>query len=185
MNAWLYRASLAALLVATLSTAARADRLIHVGFGGGFAIPTGTGSDSIKTGVEGRAYVLIQPPGFPFAIRTGISLQRFGIKNSSKAATMLGGNIGARLSLPTGRVRPYVTVAVGAFKVDGLDPLHVATPEGKETKLELDAGVGSEIRFSEQLNGFIEAKFYNVYTDKGWQGANSARFIPISFGLIF
>lgn len=185
MNAWLSRATLAALLVVTVSTAAHAGRLVRFGIGGGFAVPTGTGSDSIQTGVQGRAYLLLQPPGWPVAIRTGISLQRFGIKNSTESATMLGGNVGARLSLPTGRVRPYVSASVGAFKVDGLDPFHAGTPDGKETKLEVDGGVGAEVQFSEQVNGFIEAKFFNVFTDKGWQGENSAKFIPVTFGVLF
>ena len=51
--------------------------------------PTGNGSNTIKTGINGQAYALIQLPGF-LALRFNFGYQKFDYQNVLNAPTGAG-----------------------------------------------------------------------------------------------
>src|SRR5215472_12185643 len=99
--------------------------ILSLGVGGGATIPTGNGGSSVKTGINGQAYALVQLPGF-FALRFNFGYQKFDYNPENALGTtpgtreILSGIGGLQINLLHGPVRPYLTAGVGAFDIRGL-----------------------------------------------------------------
>ncbi len=53
--------------------------LVRIGFGGGVSVPTSNAADALKNGVNGQAFLLLDPGiGFPF--RFNLGYQKFDFK---------------------------------------------------------------------------------------------------------
>ena len=168
--------------------------ILRVGFGGGMSVPTQHAADAFKTGVNGEGYLLIDL-GFLPPIRLNAGYQKFDYKElltgqSQGTTSILSGVGGLEVTIiPFGPIRPYVTAGLGAFHVS--DDINVtsgtASPTAPPTsaiKFGVDGGAGVRLRFG-RLEGFVEGKVQNVYTDQGVIDRKTITSIPVTFGILF
>jgi hypothetical protein len=189
----------------SLSTAPSASRSpIRVGFAGGVVVPrTGASLATLKTGVHGQGFVLLQLPGLP-ALRfngdyshmqfdrsslTGIPTTSGGATTTPDAArTVLDGVASFQVDLLHGPVRPYVLAGVGAFNVkDVVDAASSASGASSfsATNFGIDGGAGLAIKIG-RLDAFLETRLQNVYTkQRGLVDTKSIQSFPVSFGITF
>src|SRR5688572_15116654 len=83
--------AVAATLAAMVLYSAPADaqnRLVRIGFGGGFSVPTSHAADALDNGINGQAYVLLA--GFPIPLRLNLGYQKFDF-NQALATAAAGG----------------------------------------------------------------------------------------------
>lgn len=166
-------------------------RLIRIGFGGGVSVPTNDVASALDNGINGQAYLLIDTGILP-AFRFNLGYQKFDFKEAllggaTGESTILSGVGGISMDLfRFGPLRPYVTAGVGAFHIrDALDAEDAeAEPESATTKFGIDGGAGLALRIG-RLEGFIEARLQNVYTDAGFIDTRTITAVPVTFGILF
>jgi hypothetical protein len=173
---------------------APARRLVRIGFGGGVSVPTNDVKSALDNGINGQAYLLIDTGILP-AFRFNLGYQKFDFKEAilgggatSGQSTILSGIGGMTVDLfRFGPVRPYVTAGLGAFHIkDDLDA-GTTTPDGttsSTTRFGIDGGAGLALRLG-RLEGFIEARLQNVYTEAGLIDTRTITAIPVTFGVLF
>lgn len=164
-------------------------RFIRIGFGGGFSVPTSQAGDVLQNGINGQAFVLLDP-GLGIPLRFNVGYQKFDFDDTALGAlsgetTILSGVAGTTFDLfRLGPVRPYLTAGLGAFNVrDRLESGADASTQS-DLRFGIDGGAGLGLRFG-RLEGFIEARIQNVYTDQGAIETKSIRSVPVTFGLLF
>lgn len=161
--------------------------ILSLGVGGGATIPTGNGGSSVKTGINGQAYALVQIPGF-LALRFDFGYQKFEYNlNNTLGATpgtrqLLSGVGGLQINLLHGPVRPYITAGVGAFDLKG--PTDSSTTTMSRINFGIDAGAGLALSLG-RVSAFAEGRVQNVYTKDGGfiKSAKQINVIPVTFGL--
>ena len=166
-------------------------RLLRVGFGGGISVPTSDAADALDNGINGQAYLLVDT-GFLPPLRFNLGYQRFDFKQALLAgatghSSILSGVAGISVDLlQLGPVRPYVTAGVGGFHIsDELDTGGTAQLEStSSTRFGIDGGAGIALRIG-RLEGFIEARLQNVYTEAGVIDTKTIRSVPVTFGILF
>jgi hypothetical protein len=160
-------------------------RLVRVGVGGGVSVPTQNAADALENGVNGQAYLLLDP-GLGFPIRINLGYQKFDFKeailgSAAGESEMLSGMAGLTFDLfNLGPLRPYVTAGLGAFRLKGTIDQTSAT----DTRFGIDGGGGLALRLG-RLEAFVEGRLQNVYTEQGLIDTESIRAIPVTFGLLF
>jgi hypothetical protein len=158
--------------------------LIRVGFGGGLSVPTSNAKEALKSGVNGQGYLLLDTGVLP-PLRFNIGYQRFSLKDAltggaDEHSSILSGVAGLSINLLSlGPVRTYVTAGLGAFNISQSTAGSTST-----TKFGVDAGAGLALKFG-RLEGFIEGRVQNVYTDAGFINQKNIQSIPVTFGLLF
>lgn len=186
---------------------------IRVGFAGGVIVPrTGASLATLKTGVHGQGFVLLQVPGLPAlrlngdyahmkfdrsALLSGVqtSLSPTGAVSGASTGsaadadrTMIDGVASMQINLLKGPVRPYVLAGVGAFNVKDVVASAAASgtkPSFSSTNFGFDGGAGLSIKLG-RLDMFAETRLQNVYTkQKGLIDTKSIRAFPVSFGFTF
>jgi|HubBroStandDraft_6_1064221.scaffolds.fasta_scaffold89523_2 hypothetical protein len=173
----------ATIICASRGSAQTTNYILSVGVGGGASIPTGNGGNTVKTGVNGQAYALVQLPGF-LALRFNFGYQKFEYQNvlnaPSGAQEILSGVGGLQINLLHGPVRPYLTAGVGAFDLRGLSD----TSQASKINFGIDAGAGLALALG-RVSAFVEGRVQNVYTKNGGfiQSAKQINVIPVTFGL--
>jgi hypothetical protein len=165
--------------------------ILSLGVGGGATIPTGNGGSSVKTGINGQAYALVQIPGF-IALRFNFGYQKFEYNlNNTLGATpgtreILSGVGGLQINLLHGPVRPYVTAGVGAFDLKGPTDSAATTTSSAMSRINfgIDAGAGLAVVVG-RVSAFAEGRVQNVYTKDGGfiKSAKQINVIPVTFGL--
>lgn len=166
--------------------------ILSLGVGGGATIPTGNGGNTVKTGINGQAYALVQLPGF-FALRFNFGYQKFDYQNvlgtTPGTREIYSGVGGLQINLLHGPVRPYITAGVGAFDIKGLTDTSAATTTGTSSTLSrinfgVDAGAGLALALG-RVSAFVEGRVQNVYTKDGGfiKSAKQINVIPVTFGL--
>jgi hypothetical protein len=169
-------------------------RLIRIGFGGGATVPTRHAADAFERGVNGQAFLLIDP-GFGVPIRLNLGYQKFDLKETALAAgaggvtggqsQMTSGVAGITINLlRLGPVRPYVTAGLGAFALKDEVTSGSETVSSSAMRFGVDGGGGLAIRLG-RLEAFVEGRVQNVYTDAGVIGTKTIQSVPITFGVIF
>lgn len=162
--------------------------ILSLGVGGGATIPTGNGGSSVKTGINGQAYALVQLPGF-LALRFNFGYQKFDYNLNNTLGTtpgtreILSGVGGLQINLLHGPVRPYLTAGVGAFDLKGpTDSL--ATTTMSKINFGIDAGAGLAVVVG-RVSAFAEGRVQNVYTKDGGfiKSAKQINVVPVTFGL--
>jgi hypothetical protein len=167
------------------------DRMVRFGFGGGVVVPReGATVNSVKTGVQGQGFMLIQLPGGLPALRMNVDYakMKFDRPVTAGSATMVSGDrkvldgvAGIRFDLIRGPVRPYVLAGVGAFKMEDV----IGSTSFSDTNLGADGGAGISFKLG-PLSGFVETRLQNVWTKKeGFVDTKSVQSFPVSFGLLF
>ena len=162
--------------------------ILSLGIGGGATIPTGNGGSSVKTGINGQAYALVQIPGF-LALRFNFGYQKFdyNINNALGAAPgtreILSGVGGLQMNLLHGPVRPYLTAGVGAFDIKAPTDSSSASTMSK-INFGIDAGAGVALALG-RVSAFVEGRVQNVYTKDGGfiKSAKQINVVPVTFGL--
>jgi hypothetical protein len=193
----LWTAVLCGILVTTSQAHAQApfanNYILSLGVGGGATIPTGNGGSSVKTGVNGQAFALIQLPGF-FALRFNFGYQKFDYNTANVlgatpgAREILSGVGGLQINLLHGPVRPYITAGVGAFEFKGPTDSLAATTTTSSTMSKInfgiDAGAGLAVSFG-RVSAFAEGRVQNVYTKDGGfiKSAKQISVVPVTFGM--
>lgn len=178
---------------------------VRFGFAGGVVVPrTGASLATLKTGVHGQGFMLLQLPGLPALRFTGdyahmkfdrSSLTGIPTMSSSPAAvpdadrTIIDGVASLQLNLLHGPVRPYVLAGVGAFNVK--DVMSAAAASGnaeqsfRSTNFGIDGGAGIALKLG-RIDAFVETRLQNVYTkQQGLVDTKSIRAFPVSFGVTF
>ena len=166
-------------------------RLLRVGFGGGVSVPTSHAADALDNGVNGQAYLLVDTGILP-PLRFNLGYQKFDFKQAILAgatgqSSILSGVAGISLNLlQLGPIRPYVTAGVGGFHIsDELVTGGTAQVEStSSTRFGIDGGAGLALRIG-RLEGFVEARLQNVYTEVGVIDTKTIRSVPVTFGILF
>jgi hypothetical protein len=162
---------------------------IQIGIGGGVSVPVSDAGDVFKSGWHATGIVRLNMPGIPVDLGAALGYQRFkldpeavGFGGTSQVLSGLG-NVTLTLPVP-GPIKPYVTAGLGAFNTkiesDSTGASHSKTNFG------IDGGVGVKFKLL-MLNGFIEGKIQNVFTDEGFNAEVAEKFeeqiIPVTFGI--
>jgi hypothetical protein len=165
------------------------QRPIRFGFGGGLSVPTSDARDAFENGVNGQAYLLVNT-GFLPPFRINLGYAKFDYKEAILGATgesqSLSGVAPFSFDLfRAGPVRPYIVAGLGAFNVkDVLASSATGDNETSSTHFGIDGGAGLALRIG-PLEGFIEGRIQNVYTNEGVIDTRSIRAVPITFGFLF
>lgn len=166
-------------------------RMVRAGFGGGVSVPINDAKDALKNGINGQGYVLFRLPGGLPAFGVNLSYQKFDFKDvallpgQTGDSQVLGGTGGFSLSLlRSGPVRPYITAGLGAVNVRTAIETASSSSKASATKFGVDGGTGLALKLG-RIDGFIEARIQNVYTDEGVIDTKSVQFVPVTFGLVF
>jgi hypothetical protein len=163
--------------------------LIRIGFGGGVSVPTSDAADALKSGINGQAYLLIDP-GLGFPIRLNLGYQKFDLKDAllggaTGESRILSGVGGINMNLfSLGPIRPYLTAGVGAFNVHQEITGGPGEISESTTKFGIDGGGGIALKLG-RLEAFIEGRIQNVYTEQGVIDSKTIRSIPVTFGILF
>ncbi|MCI0434584.1 MAG: porin family protein [Gemmatimonadetes bacterium] len=170
---------------------APSTRMIRIGFGGGMAVPVGDAGDAFDSGVNGQACLLVSLGVLP-PLRFNLGYQKFDLKSqglisATGTTTIVSGVAGLSIDLfQAGPFRPYVTAGLGAFNVNEDVVDGFVSPDGSTSSVNfgIDGGAGLAIRLG-RVEGFVEARVQNVYTESGVVDAESIRSIPVTFGFLF
>jgi hypothetical protein len=163
--------------------------LIRIGFGGGVSVPTSNAADALKNGINGQAFILLDP-GFGFPIRLNLGYQKFDLKEAllqgfTGENRILSGVGGISLNLfSLGPLRPYITAGVGAFNVHQEISGGPAAMSESKTNFGIDGGGGLALKIG-RFEAFIEGRVQNVYTEQGVIDTKSIRAVPVTFGILF
>lgn len=163
--------------------------LIRFGFGGGVSVPTSDARKALENGINGQAYVLLDP-GIGFPLRFNLGYQRFDYKSAIAGlgggqSTIVSGVGGISIDLlQLGPITPYATAGLGAFNVKDEFAAAGATGTTSATNFGIDGGGGLRLRLG-RLDAFVEGRVQNVYTDQGAIDTKSIRSVPVTFGFLF
>jgi opacity protein-like surface antigen len=165
--------------------------IVRIGFGGGVSVPTSHAADALKNGINGQAYLLLDP-GLGFPLRFNAGYQKFDYKaigldplTTDGNSQILSGVAGLSINLiQLGPLRPYLTAGLGAFEVKDEFTTAGTSASTSAMKFGIDGGGGLALRLG-RLEAFVEGRVQNVYTDQGAIDAKSIRAVPLTFGILF
>ncbi len=170
--------AVAVTLGAQQMPATTTDRLIRLGFAGGVVVPrTGATVQSLKTGMQGLGFVLLQLPGGLPALRFNFDYAKMDFDrpttNTSTATptgdrTVVDGVAGMKVDLIRGPIRPYIMAGLGAFNVKDAIAATATTGATSTSALNVgvDGGAGIALKLG-PIDGFIETRLQNVWTKQG------------------
>ncbi len=180
-----------ALAVASLALAIAsvpANAQLAFGLAGGATIPSGSLNDRQNLGYNGLATVQLGLPLLPFQFRADLQYNGFGGKNFGSAVTnafnnadtrVISGSINAVLNLLPGPIKPYLIGGVGYYDTQ---------LQGTESTRKVGYNFGAGAKFG--LTGasvFVEARMHQINdaTFSVGGGRSTARFIPVTIGIMF
>ncbi|MGQ0765344.1 MAG: hypothetical protein ACT4OZ_06730 [Gemmatimonadota bacterium] len=185
-----------ALLFLASGLQAQSSRPIQLIVSGGMSVPTGGFSDVHELGVHADVSLLVNALGQSLRLRPELSYTRFKLKDlqspsalvrggayeAGDVSRLLGGFANLEIPLGSGGFQPFLLAGVGAvqLKTDA-----TGTPESfSDVKASLNFGAGLRFRLG-GIGGFVEARLNNIPSDQVETSFKEARFIPITFGLVF
>lgn len=177
-----------ASFVASQPTFAQGQDQFAFGVSGGLAVPVDDLELHHTNGANGTLSLAIGAVDSPFGVRFDFMYNAFGDREGGTALTDQGK---ARVLALTGnlifsiygqRNRLYAITGVGGY---GYQPGGTGTED--ETDFGVNAGLGLWIP---RVSGFVEARFHNAYRmlpnpADATERNRSARFYPITFGVLF
>ena len=190
MSARSRRAASAAAVVIAAAAAPRAHAQLapvnpfSFGVSAGAAVPTGEGSEDVKTGFSVDGIIGLRAPASPISFRGEVGYTRFGVKDVDGVnIRFISGVANAVYTFsagPTAVVRPYLIAGVGAYNGKlTVDDSDVDVDDEAETRIGFNGGVGLEIPLS-GITGFGEIRYTSVATE-----GSRTSWIPIRFGIRF
>jgi len=174
----------AALVVG--STSAQAQ--FAFGIAAGATVPSGTLDDRQNLGYNGLATVQLGVPTYPLQLRADLQYNGFGGKDFATAVNnafneadtrVISGTINGVFTLLQGQVKPYLIGGIGYYDT---------RLQGTASTRKIGYNYGAGVKFG--LTGaslFLEARLHQVSDatfDVGG-GRSTARFIPITLGIMF
>jgi opacity protein-like surface antigen len=203
------------LAAATVTISAPADAQMRMGsqgsgrpisfaFGGGASVPIGTYKDALKAGWNGQGSLIFNFAGFPLALRTDLSYNKFSFKTDlpftpggptgpitttdDVTQQILGGLANITIPINIGPISPYITAGLAGFNIKTtLSDAVSGAEDESDTKFAINGGAGLSMRLL-GASAFIEAKINNVYTDNKFisnKELKALQFVPITFGFVF
>jgi hypothetical protein len=174
-------AALVGIALFSLSSESRAQvstvaKPVQFGIAAGAALPTSDVSDGFNTGFNVTGTVGFTPALIPLGVRIDAAYNSFGAK---------GGGANLNFTSVTGNlVYKFPSTGVSPYAIGGAGWYHATVDI-------TGAGSGSDNRFGWNIGGgismplsgfdtFLEARYNQVQFDNG-----SAKFIPITFGVMF
>jgi hypothetical protein len=174
-------AALVGIALVSLSSESRAQvstvaKPVQFGIAAGAALPTSDVSDGFNTGFNVTGTVGFTPALIPLGVRIDAAYNSFGAK---------GGGANLNFTSVTGNL-------VYKFPSTGMSPYAIGGAGWYHATVDITgAGSGSDNRFGWNIGGgismplsgfdtFLEARYNQVQFDNG-----SAKFIPITFGVMF
>jgi opacity protein-like surface antigen len=198
---------LALALVGPSLAAQASTRPVQIVVAGGVSVPTGDFGDTHDLGFHADVSVLFKSLG-ALRFRPEVSYARFKIKEAlglaglhaasaqyarpasalatgatgTDLSTLLSGFANLEVPLGSGGFAPFLLGGVGAvsLETDATQSLESL----RQTKVSLNLGVGVRFKLG-GIGGLIEARLNNVPSDKVKTTFKEARFIPVTFGLVF
>lgn len=171
-----------ALVLAASSTVTGAQaattltKPFSLGFSGGASIPFGDLSSAVNTGYSLNGHVALAAPLLPISFRGDVGYNNWGAQGGGSNAHMwsfTGNAVYSLAALPI--VHPYLIGGIGAYK-GGVSSGSLTVNDN--TSFGYNIGGGVTLPLS-GFNTFVEAR-YNQVT-----GGSSAKFVPITFGVMF
>jgi opacity protein-like surface antigen len=184
-------AVLAALVSTSLPASAQlglAQRFVTVGVGGGMSVPVNDAGEAFKNGFHMQGFARLHMPSLPVMPRFDLNYSKMSFDESQLAvpgtSQILAGLANLQMTvLPLGPIRPYIIAGVGAYnvktKTEGVSPTSLS-----QTEFGINGGAGVGFHLG-KLNGFVEGRVDNVFTEKGAIDQKDIQVVPVTFGLTF
>jgi hypothetical protein len=168
------------------------SRPLRLVVSGGVAMPTGGFKDAHDLGYHADVSLLLNIAGFPLRIRPEVSLTRFDLKDAITGGSAGAYGAGGYSQLLGGFGNVEIPLAGGLYVLAGVGMLNLRTEPGdgsaapapSSTEFAIDGGAGFRFRIG-SIDGFIEGRVNNVFTDQGALNVRDVRVIPVTFGLVF
>lgn len=165
-----------------------AHRFVTVGVGGGMSVPVSDAGDAFKNGYNLQAFARLNVPKLPVIPRFDLDFSKFDLDDAQVGVPgtgqILAGLANLQISvLPLGPVRPYVIAGLGAYNLktetEGVTPTSVT-----DTHFGINGGAGVTLHLG-MINGYIEGRIDNVFTEKGVIDTKQVQVVPVTLGLTF
>lgn len=183
-----FRGVLAGVGFALAIAAAPAQGQVAFGLAGGATVPSGDLNDRQNLGYNGLATLQLAIPMFPVQFRADLQYNSFGGKSFTNALNqavdgadtrVIGGSVNAVLNLLPGPVKPYLIGGVGYYDTQ---------LKGTDATRKMGYNYGAGVKFG--MTGasiFVEARMHEIKdaTFDVANGRSTAKFIPVSIGIMF
>ena len=164
-----------------------ASRFVTVGVGGGMSMPVSEAGNAFDNGFHVQGFARLNVPQLPVMPRFDLNFSQFDLKDAVGIPgknQILAGLANLQMNvLPLGPVRPYVIAGLGAYhlktETEGISPESISS-----TRFGINGGAGVALNFG-RLNGFVEGRVDNVFTEKGMIDEDQVQVVPVTFGLTF
>ncbi len=173
-------AVLAVIALVSVSSVAQAQiasvvKPVQFGIAAGAALPTSDLSDDVNTGFNVTGTLGLNPAMIPLGIRVDAAYNRFSPKvgDGNLNFTSVTGNLVYKF--PSVTVSPYAIGGAGWYRAAADD----GTVSVSDNHFGWNLGGGITLPLS-GFETFIEARYNQVQGDNG-----SAKFVPITFGIMF
>lgn len=169
--------------VALVPAAGRAQSSMHLGLGGGAAIPVGKLDGSYSAGASGLATLSMGGQESPLGLR--IDYQYAGFRGKTEPAGHVPdfhiNSLSANMVMVfrAGYAKPYLIAGAGWYPIR----LPGATKRENDFGVNGGAGIGFPIPYT-GIGGFIEARYHDVNRSSKTP-YTSIHYVPITFGLTF
>jgi opacity protein-like surface antigen len=184
-------AVLAALVSTPMAASAQlglAQRFVTVGVGGGMSVPVSDAGTAFNNGFHMQGFARLNTPSLPVMPRFDLNFSRFNLNDAQLGvpgtSQILAGLANLQMSVvPLGPVRPYIIAGLGAYhlktETEGISPESVSS-----TRFGINGGAGVAFHLG-KLNGFVEGRVDNVFTERGMIDEEQIQVVPVTFGLTF
>ena len=179
---------LASMPIVASAQVGLAHRFVTVGVGGGVSVPVNDAGDAFKNGFNMQGFARLNVAKLPVIPRFDLDFSRFNLNDAQVGfpgtSQILAGLANLQFDvMPIGPVRPYIIAGLGAYslntKVEGITPTSVS-----QTHFGINGGAGVSLHLG-WINGYVEGRVDNVFTEKGIIDTQQVQLIPVTFGLTF
>ena len=165
-----------------------AHHFVTLGVGGGMSVPVSDAGDAFKNGFNLEGFARLNVPKLPVMPRFDLDFSRFDLDDAQLGvpgtSQILAGLANLQFNvLPLGPVRPYLIAGIGAYNLktqtEGASPTSVT-----DTRFGINGGAGVALHLG-MINGYLEGRIDNVFTEKGMIDSGQIQVVPVTFGLTF
>jgi opacity protein-like surface antigen len=165
-----------------------ARHFVTLGVGGGMSVPVSDAGDAFKNGFNVQGFARLNVPKLPVVPRFDLDFSHFDLDEAQVGVPgtgqILAGLANLQINvLPLGPVRPYLIAGLGAYNLktetEGTSPTSVTA-----THFGINGGAGVTLHLG-AINGYVEGRVDNVYTEKGMIDSDKVQVVPVTFGLTF
>jgi opacity protein-like surface antigen len=165
-------------------------RPVSFGVSAGASVPVGDLGNSLKTGYNVTGHVWLTPPSLQaVGFRGDVGYDSWKFKSLSNVTNVDGsfrslsvtGNALLKINSSSG-LHPYIIGGGGLYNTKSSVG---SVSSNSQSNFGVQGGAGVEFALS-GFATFVEAKFVNVFSgNSGSSSGNSARYVPITFGVRF